>query len=118
MNKIKLLNVDVISQKDLDQRLHTANRVLHFSMGDIDCTKGACRGSACPVNFMDEDTEYSQNMGCLPSPADIIQMRAVEGITWACHSDYSKPCVSGVKLLKALNLPHKVLQLRNELDTW
>lgn len=118
MKRIALLNVDVISQRDLDRRIHMANRVFHFNMLDIDCTQGACKGSACPVNFSDEDTEYSQNMGCLPAPSDIIQMRAVEGVTWACHSDYTKPCVSGVRLLQALNLPYKVLQLRNEMDMW
>ena len=75
---------------------------------------GACKGHGCPVNYGDEDTEYSQNMGCLPTPYDTAKMRAVEGKTWSCHSDITKPCIGGLYLCKSLGLPTKV----NELINW
>lgn len=109
MKTIPLLNVDVISEQQLGAAIERTS----FWLTDIDCTGGSCGGDACPVNFGNEDTEISQNYGCLPSPADIVEMRALHGLTWACHADVSKPCVSGVRLLKSLNLPFKVLQLES-----
>ena len=76
-------------------------------------TYGNCNGDGCPVNFGNEMTEYSQNMGCLPTPYDIAKMRAVEGKTWSCHADISKPCIGGIYLCKSLGLPTKVIELEN-----
>ena len=109
MRKISVLNIDVVAKDRLKKILSKAS---YWGL-DIDCTKGACGGEACPVNYGNEATEVSQSYGCLPSPADIIEMRALRGLTWACHDDTSKPCVSGVRLLKALNLPFKIHQLES-----
>jgi len=109
VHRIPVLNIDVVSREQLGKTLANAS---YWSL-DVDCTKGACGGEACPVNYGNEATEMSQNYGCLPSPRDIIEMRALHGLTWACHDDTSKPCVSGVRLLKALKLPFKIHQLES-----
>lgn len=109
MKKIDVLNVDVVSEDYLKHRL---SKESFWSMLDIDCTQGDCNGDGCPINYGNETTEISQNYGCLPDPVQIIKMRALEGLTWGCHDNPDKPCVSGVKLLKSLGLPYKVLELQ------
>lgn len=111
MNRIKLLEVDVISEDYLNHRL---SRESFWDMLDLDCTQGDCGGDGCPVNYGNETTEMSQNYGCLPDPSDIIKMRALDGATWGCHANPNKPCVSGVKLLKSLGLPYKVYDILKE----
>lgn len=74
--------------------------------------------SNCPF----ADNEYScqaQNTGCLPSPYEIVQMRILNGKTWSCHDNPSVPCTGGIRHLKELSLPHKVIdpKLATE-DDW
>lgn len=110
MKRIPTLTVDVVTEKHLKLKLSKAKLWLM----DFDCTHGACKGEGCPVNIGNEQTDLISNYGCLPEPIDIIKMRALDGLTWACHDDSSKPCISGIKLLKGLGLPYKVLTLRSE----
>jgi hypothetical protein len=53
--------------------------------------KGTC--SSCPFNEgMNEDGSRAQNLGCLPSGGDILQLKRETGNNWACHDEDSKVC--------------------------
>lgn len=73
----------------------------------------------CPFAFT-EASEYVQNLGCLPTPMDIVSMRVHNGKTWACHDEPSKPCMGGINFLRKNELPHKVIDhtLVTEDDPW
>lgn len=75
--------------------------------------------SACPFALTDQ-SEYVQNLGCLPGPWEIITMRVKHGKTWACHEDPSKPCVGAIQHLKREGHPHKVIDpvLVTESSAW
>ena len=75
--------------------------------------------SACPFSFTDQ-SEYVQNLGCLPSPYEIKIMRVYHGKTWACHEEPTKPCAGAVAYLKAHKLPYKVEdpELVTESSPW
>lgn len=73
------------------------------------CTKGGC-----PFAHT-EESDYIQNLGCLPTNYDIISMRYHYNKTWACHSNPSKPCLGGIRRLKELGFDWKVVD--NELLT-
>ncbi len=75
--------------------------------------------SACP--FADSDTsDYVQNMGCLPSPYEIKNMRVFHGKTWACHEKPEQPCTGAIQYLKKQNLPYHVIDanLVTESSAW
>ncbi len=53
--------------------------------------KGSC--ISCPFNDgVTFEASEGQNLGCLPSGYDIIQMKRRSGQNWACHDDESKVC--------------------------
>lgn len=62
---------------------------------------------ACPFACTDQ-SEYVQNLGCLPSAFDIIQMKKATGHNWACHeSDPQKLklCAGQVQWVKEMDVP-------------
>lgn len=75
--------------------------------------------SACPFAFTDV-SENVQNLGCLPTPYEIVQFRVKHGKTWACHEEPTKPCIGAINHLKRNKLPHKVIDpvLITEEDDW
>ena len=75
--------------------------------------------SACPFSFT-EQSEYVQNLGCLPSPYEIRNMRVIHGKSWACHSEPTKPCVGAIRWLKEEGLPYNVIdsELLTEKSPW
>jgi hypothetical protein len=53
--------------------------------------------NSCPFNDgLTQEASYVQNMGCLPSSYDIINLKKETGHNWACHSNNEKIC-SGLK---------------------
>lgn len=80
-------------------------------------TKKECK--CCPFAFTDA-SEYVQNLGCLPSPGDIVDMRVNSGKTWSCHENTKKPCLGALTHLKDQGLPYKVIdtKLVTERDDW
>lgn len=45
----------------------------------------------CPFNRSDE-SEYVQELGCLPTPTEIISLKVATGHNWECHSRPEHPC--------------------------
>lgn len=45
----------------------------------------------CPFAFT-EASETVQNYGCLPTPQDIMQMKARDNINWECHEHAGRLC--------------------------
>lgn len=72
------------------------------------CKKECHITGDCPFSFT-ESSEYAQNMGCLPTPFDIIEMRVMHGKTWACHSSPTKPCQGALKFMKSKGIECKVV---------
>ena len=50
---------------------------------------GMC--NSCPFNHTDE-ADYVQNMGCLPSPKDVLKIKDETGNNWACHTNNKRIC--------------------------
>jgi hypothetical protein len=50
---------------------------------------------ACPF-AMTEQSESIQNLGCLPTPYEAMQIMRGEGKNWCCHEDETKPCAGQV----------------------
>lgn len=47
---------------------------------------------SCPFNLGSEDSEYAQNLGCLPTPKEVLQLKDDTGHNWACHHNNKRPC--------------------------
>lgn len=45
----------------------------------------------CPFEFSDASEEV-QNLGCLPTPHQIVKMKELTGHDWACHSKPTIKC--------------------------
>jgi hypothetical protein len=66
---------------------------------EVNCS--TCNG--CPCSYT-EESEYAQNMGCLPDHNTLVERYLKgEGI-WACHSDATKPCGGLIQILKNNNI--------------
>ncbi len=84
----------------------------------LECVKCSTVG-ACPFSFT-RASESAQNLGCLPTPYEIICMRQKHGKTWACHSNPTKPCLGAILYMKANGLDFKVIDknLLTENSDW
>lgn len=51
---------------------------------------GMC--NSCPFNYCSDESEYAQNMGCLPAPVDVLKIKDETGHNWACHSNNKRIC--------------------------
>lgn len=56
---------------------------------------------ACPDNTLSGD--------CLPTAMELVTLRKDYGVTWACHSDFKKPCKGVITLLADKNLDNKIV---------
>lgn len=104
-----------MTESEFDNLWHNFTR--DSKMYDMICAipkYGSCNGDGCPLNYGNETTELSQNYGCLPDPYMIAKMKAMEGKTWACHADNTKPCIGGLHLCKAMGLSTKIEILETE----
>lgn len=72
------------------------------------CTQCSKNGG-CPFAFYTEESNYIQNLGCLPTPYEIISMRQKHNKTWACHNNPSKPCLGAINFQKEKGLPFDVV---------
>jgi hypothetical protein len=66
---------------------------------------GIC--NTCPFNFWSEEAAYVSNLGCLPTPKEIIGYKESLNRNWQCHSDYSKPCVGFIQAANKRGLDYK-----------
>lgn len=54
-----------------------------------DCGSGGC--VTCPFSSNDEAFDV-QNLGCLPSAYDIVQLKEKTNQNWSCHGDSTVLC--------------------------
>lgn len=100
---------------------------IHFNINDEEhifngetIEKYVCHvNGSCPFSFTDE-SEYAQNLGCLPTPLEIVNMRQIHGKTWACHSDTSRPCAGAMEYMKEKGMKYKQIdpEMLNEESNW
>jgi hypothetical protein len=53
--------------------------------------KGCDGCEACPFS-MTEQAEAAQNLGCLPTPQEILEMARTSGQPWGCHDGSGRTC--------------------------
>jgi hypothetical protein len=65
----------------------------------------SCRecDSECPFSF-----ENTLSGVCLPTAPELVTLKLIYDVNWACHSDSTKPCVGLIRTLKDAGLNHKV----------
>lgn len=61
---------------------------------------------ACPFACT-EESEYAQNLGCLPSPYEIRQIKLKTGKNWACHDDETRICAGYVEMARETGLDYR-----------
>lgn len=66
-----------------------------------------CSNIGCCPGAESYGAHLAQGYGCLPTLFDTVQMRVKHGKTWACHNDYSKPCLGALKELRRRGLNAK-----------
>ena len=105
---------DYMTDEKTQQPLGVASD-LNAELGCLQCYKNG----ACPFAFNDT-SEYVQNLGCLPTPYEIIQMRQKHGKTWACHDNPKKPCLGALEYMKKNRFEYKVIDkdLLTENSNW
>lgn len=64
--------------------------------------------SSCPFAFTDE-SEYVQNLGCLPEPFELVEMKRKTGHNWSCHEEPRKLCGGFARHIKEY---HKDLDVK------
>ena len=69
--------------------------------------------TACPMN---PESEWSGS--CLPTAIDLMTLKLSYGVTWACHSDFSKPCRGVIQELAFIGENTKVNGRMYNLDDW
>ena len=62
--------------------------------------------SACPFAFTDR-SEYVQNLGCLPSPYEIMAAKRDTGRNWACHDDERRVCAGFVQKCRERGIDYR-----------
>lgn len=67
-----------------------------------------CNG--CPFNFITEEHDYIQNMGCLPDAKMIMEEYLNNNGHWKCHS-CDKPCAGLQKALDTYGIKAENNQL-------
>lgn len=60
----------------------------------------------CPFAFSDE-SENVQNLGCLPTPQEILRIKRDTGKNWACHDNESRPCAGYVRAARKLGIDYR-----------
>lgn len=63
---------------------------------------------ACPFNCT-EQQEMAYNLGCLPSPSEIMQLCKETNLNWSCHEQDGKLCTGfvAVSLDMGYDFKHK-----------
>lgn len=56
---------------------------------------------------MTEESERVQNLGCLPSEWEIMNIKRGTGKNWACHYDETKLCAGFVEAAREAGLDYK-----------
>jgi hypothetical protein len=78
-------------------------------------SEGVC--NTCPFNYWSDEAAYVSNLGCLPSPKEIIGYKTMLDRNWQCHCDFSKPCVGYIQAAQKRGLDYKTGKPAT-LDDW
>ena len=101
-----VLKEDVLERlmKMSPEQLDAIGKVLGISAGElVGGLKGSC--PACPFNdAFTEAAAYAQNLGCLPDPFYLIELKKRTGQNWACHDDEKRVCAGLCHAAKDHNL--------------
>lgn len=63
--------------------------------------------SGCPFNYGNPTSEVAQNLGCLPTPWEIMDIKRNSNKNWSCHEDETKLCPGFIERAKELKLNYK-----------
>jgi hypothetical protein len=62
---------------------------------------------SCPFNHGNYKSDYACNLGCLPSVAEIVEIKLKTNENWSCHSDTNKICKGFVQYCKEHGIDYK-----------
>lgn len=78
----------------------------------MDALNHGCDGcTTCPFSI-GEEAEKVQNLGCLPSMGEILDMADKTGRPWGCHSNEDQVCRGYASVAKSLELPLQGVTLK------
>jgi hypothetical protein len=60
--------------------------------------------TACPFNIGHPECDAAYNLGCLPTPHEVIELKKTTGNNWACHSKPDQVCAGMVRWAKSQDL--------------